>query len=96
MRATLKFYEKYCFGDRYIIEMALYEVNDKKRYIKGVKYRLICIDTKNGNKVLMDNHHPKGDHFHLNEKEMLYNFSTPEQLITDFKKIVFEHLGVKL
>ena len=96
MKAILRIHEKYRFKDRYLIEMSFYEVNEKKRYPHGVKYGLICLDTKTGNKVLMDNHHPKGDHIHLDKKEISYYFSTPEKLIEDFKKLVLEHLGVKL
>ena len=76
--------------------MSLYEVNEKKRYPHGVKYGLICMDSKTGDQVLMDNHHPKGHHIHLNKKEISYEFTTPEKLIEDFKKLVLEHLGVKL
>ncbi len=96
MKAILRIHEKYRFQDRYIIEMSLFEVNEKKRYPHGVKYGLICIDTKTDHKVLMDNHHPKGPHVHLNEKEISYEFKSPEKLIEDFKKLVLEHLGVKL
>lgn len=96
MKAILRIYEKYRFKNRFIIEMSLHEVDDKERYPKGVKYGLICVDTKTGSKVLMDNHHPKGDHIHLDRKEIAYEFTTPEALVLDFKKIVLEHLGVKL
>jgi len=96
MKATLKYHEKYHYKERFIIEITLYEVSEFNRYPNGVKYGLICIDTKTKRKVLIDNHHPKGDHIHLDEKELPYNFSTPEKLISDFEKIVFEHLGVKL
>lgn len=96
MKAILRIQEKYRFKDRYVIEMSLYEVDEKQRYPHGVKYGLICIDTNTGHKVLMDNHHPKGDHIHLNEKEISYAFTSPEKIIVDFKKLVLEHLGVKL
>lgn len=96
MKAILRIYEKYRFKNRYIIEMSLHEVSDKKRYPSNVKYGLICIDSKTGRKVLMDNHHPKGDHVHLDEKEISYEFTTPEALVIDFKKLVLEHFGVKL
>lgn len=96
MKAILRIYEKYRFKDRYIIEITLHEVNEIKQYPQGVKYGLICIDTKTGDKVLMDNHHPKGDHIHINNKEIRYKFLTPDKLIEDFKNLVLEHLGIKL
>ncbi len=96
MKAILRFHEKYRFNDRYLIEVSLYEVSDSKRYPYGVKYGLICVDTKNGRRVLMDNHHPKGDHVHLDENELPYDFQSVEKLNDDFKKFVLEHLGVKL
>jgi hypothetical protein len=75
--------------------MSLHEVSDIKRYPRGVKYGLICIDSKTGRKEL-DNHHPKADHVHLDENEISYEFTTPEALVIDFKKLVLEHFGVKL
>lgn len=96
MKAILRIYEKYRFKDRYIIEITLHEVNEIKQYPQGVKYGLICIDTKTGDKVLMDNHHPKGNHIHINNKEISYKFLTPDKLIEDFKNLVLEHLGIKL
>lgn len=44
----------------------------------------------------MDNHHPKGPHVHINDRELSYAFVNDEQLIKDFQKLVFEELGVKL
>ena len=97
MKAVLKFHEKYRFDDRYIIEISFYEVNETKLYPHGVKYGLICYDSKSGDRVLIDNHHPKSHHIHLGSKELAYEFVSPEQLIKDFKKYVFEHImGVKL
>ena len=44
----------------------------------------------------MDNHHPKNDHININETEISYEFKTVEKLIEDFKRLVFEHLGVSI
>jgi len=44
----------------------------------------------------MDNHHPKGPHVHLDERELPYEFSNEDKLIDDFKKLVLEHLEVKI
>lgn len=44
----------------------------------------------------MDNHHPKGPHIHLDELELSYSFRDVPTLISDFKRIVYEHMEVKL
>lgn len=44
----------------------------------------------------MDNHHPKGPHIHVNEKEFDYIYIDDETLIEDFQKWVLKELGVKL
>jgi len=44
----------------------------------------------------MDNHHPKGPHFHLDNDEYLYEFLGLDELIDDFRRIVTEHMGVTL
>ncbi len=96
MKAILRFHEKYQIKNRYLVEIELYEVDNKKRYPHGVRYGLICIDLKTKKKVLMDNHHPKGDHIHIEDEEIPYIFQSPEKIIEDFKILVLEHLGVKL
>jgi hypothetical protein len=96
MKAILRSHEKFRIQDRFVVEMTLHEVNDSKRYPSRVKYGLICVDTKTGKSILMDNHHPKSDHIHINETEVLYEFITIEKLVEDFKKLVFEHLGVSI
>ncbi len=57
---------------------------------------MICVDTKTGKKVLMDNHHPKGHHIHIDDDESEYKYVSDDKLIEDFEKNVFQHLGVKL
>ncbi len=96
MRAVLRYHEKYQFKKKYVVEVSLYEVSEDVRYPTGIKYGLICIDTKSGRKVLMDNHHPKQDHFHLDDEEFEYEFVSVEQLLIDFKKLILSHLGVKI
>ena len=44
----------------------------------------------------MDNHHPKGSHYHIDELEMPYTFIDLDQLVDDFRSIVTEHMGVQL
>ena len=76
--------------------MEIHEVGKSLKYKDGVRYSLILIDLANGRRVLMDNHHPKGPHVHLDERELPYEFSNEDKLIDDFKKLVLEHLEVKI
>ncbi|MCB0342506.1 MAG: hypothetical protein H6626_03120 [Pseudobdellovibrionaceae bacterium] len=96
MAAKLKYYHKAKLHNRYIIEIVLYEVPKTKKYPLGVRYSLICIEPKSGHKVLMDNHHPKGPHLHIDDREIDYDFVTDEKLFDDFEQLVLEHMGVKL
>ncbi len=44
----------------------------------------------------MDNHHPKGHHIHIDDKEWPYQYVDEIQLMRDFKALVFEYMGVKI
>ncbi len=50
----------------------------------GIKYRLYHGDNTGHCIVRYDNESGKGDHKHLGEKEIPYQFVTVEQLIKDF------------
>ena len=60
------------------------------------KWGLICVATVNQKRVLMDNHHPKGPHVHIDETELPYEFSDLDRLVDDFRKLITEHLGVQI
>lgn len=96
MKAHLRYYLKNKIRGRFILELSIHEVGKSKSYPDGIKYGLICVDLKSKRKVLMDNHHPKGPHIHINELELDYEYVNDETLIEDFKKIVLKELGVKL
>jgi hypothetical protein len=96
MKARLILWHKAGLQSRYILEMKIYEVAKSPKYVDGVRYSLILIDTSSGRRVLMDNHHPKGPHAHLDDRELPYAFTNEEKLIEDFKKLVMEHLEVKI
>ena len=95
-KAVLIYHLKQYVGKKYILEQTIYAVHDLKRYPDGVKYSLIFIDVNTGDRVLMDNHHPKGHHVHLGKKQIEYIFKDETKLIEDFKKFVFQHMGKKL
>lgn len=96
MAAVLIYWHKAKLRNRYIVELKIHDVGESAKYPDGIKYGLICYDVRSGKKVLMDNHHPKGPHIHLDENEMAYELKNEDQLIEGFKRLVFEHLGVKL
>ncbi len=78
------------------MEISILEVDQSAQYPDGINYGLICKDLKNGRFVLMDNHHPKGPHLHLDDVETSYEYENDEKLIEDFESLVLRHLGVKL
>ncbi len=95
VRASLIYYVKQDVGFKYIMELSIFRVKDK-RFEHGIKYSLIFIEPITGEFVLFDNHHPKGHHFHINNEEFKYEFKNEEELILDYKKIVQIHFGVSL
>ncbi len=94
-KSALIYYLKEEIRGRYIMELKIHATDDK-RYGDGIKYSLVMIDPKTGDKVLMDNHHPKGPHYHLNANEFKYEYKNDDLLIEDFGKLVLQHFGVRL
>jgi len=78
------------------LEQSIHAVPLDNRYPDGVKYSLIFLDSKTGDRVLLDNHQPKGPHVHLGQEEISYEYVDDERLLTDFKLFVLQHMGVKL
>lgn len=76
--------------------MVIHDVGKSNQYPDGVKYGLILIDLKTKHRVLMDNHHPKGPHIHINDQELPYTYVDDDKLIEDFKRLALDHTGVKL
>lgn len=96
MKARLLFHQKARVRVHYIVELEILEVGDSIRYPDGIKYALLCLDTRTGRRVLLDNHHPKGPHLHLDGMETSYVFDGVPTLMSDFSRMTLEHLGVKL
>ncbi|HBE01137.1 MAG TPA: hypothetical protein DC049_01490 [Spirochaetia bacterium] len=90
-----QYYKNYIKG-QFIVEFNIFQLRNVKDYPNNIKYRLICTDIRNNRKILFDNHKPKGHHYHIDEKEYLYNFISEIKLIDDFKQLVLEHFGVIL
>lgn len=96
MKANLRFFSKNRIQGRYVVELSIHEVGKSKKYPDGIKYGLICRDLRTDAYVLMDNHHPKGPHVHVNDREFVYKYVNDDKLIDDFKMLVLKELGVKL
>ena len=68
-----------------LYEIVLWKVERNIRHPEGVRYRLAFIRAGEGAPaILYDNHHPKGHHRHIGEREEPYEFVTVRQLVTDF------------
>jgi hypothetical protein len=68
-----------------LYELVLWKVARSSRYPDGVRYRLAFI--RRGEErpaILYDNHHPKGHHRHIKEREESYRFVDARQLVADF------------
>ena len=96
MKAVLVRHEKFIVRRRYTIEISVHQIPHSVKYKDGLKWGLICIDRQTGMKVLMDNHHPKGAHIHIDDKELPYEFSGLDQLVRDFRQLITEHMGVQI
>ncbi len=96
MKAILRYSHKAHIQDRFVVELVIHEVPETVRQPLGIRYRLVCTDLKSGARVLMDNHHPKGPHIHIDHEELPYEFVTESQLISDFKEIVLRRMNIKL
>ncbi|MCM2281090.1 MAG: hypothetical protein NDI61_04515 [Bdellovibrionaceae bacterium] len=96
MKARLRYYSKSKVQNRYVVELSIHEVGKSAKYPDGIKYGLICKDLKTGKYVLLDNHHPKGPHAHISDRELAYEYVDDDKLIEDFQMFVLQELGVKL
>ncbi|CAN5514493.1 hypothetical protein BH10BDE1_BH10BDE1_13900 [soil metagenome] len=96
MKAKVRFYLKNFLHGRYVVELSIHEVGASSKYTDGIKYGLICKDLKSGEFVLLDNHHPKGPHVHVNDQEFSYDYVDDDTLIEDFERLVLKEMGVRL
>jgi hypothetical protein len=78
------------------MELKIYRLHQDDRYQEGIKYSLIFLEMETKKKILMDNHHPKEPHVHLDEEEFPYRFKNKDTLLKDFKRLVLERFGEKL
>lgn len=95
MSAGLIEYFKQDIRNRYVLEIKVWSVSDK-RYSLGLKYSLIFLEYKTGKRVLMDNHYPKKPHTHIDSVEFSYEFIDVTTLLKDFRNLVLKHFGEKI
>jgi hypothetical protein len=89
MKAKLVFKEKRILEDGYILELVLWELPQKtKDRPHGYKYRLYFGDCEGNCFVRYDNESGNGDHKHIGEQEIAYEFVDRDKLIKDFYKDV--------
>lgn len=70
-----------------IEQRVIWDVPKSARNPEGIRYRLAYVPK--GQKkptVLYDNHHPKGHHKHLGDRQIPYDFLGVERLLEDFRR----------
>ena len=95
MSAELIEYFKQDIRNRYVLEVKVWRVDDK-RYSLRLKYSLIFLEYKTGKRVLMDNHYPKKPHLHIDDDVFDYDFIDIAALLKDFRNLVLKHFGEKV
>ena len=84
MKATLLFRERRLFDDGAIMEMTIWRVpTSVPPTAHGLKYSLFYGRPRQ-RLVGYDNERGKGDHRHLAERELPYDFISVERLMIDF------------
>ncbi len=84
MKAIRLFHDKMSLPDGSIVEMSIWRLpmTDPERP-HGLKYRLFF--GREGERFVgYDNERGKGDHKHIEGRELRYRFTSVEQLIADF------------
>lgn len=85
MKASLVYHTKDVDEDGDIIEIKIWVVPPAKDKPHGFKYSLAYI--QNGTRVVgYDNGEGKGDHRHLEDRELAYKFHSIDGLFKDFER----------
>lgn len=95
MEATLLFRSKDVFPDGAIVEIVIWSVpTPVAGSSHSYKYRLFY--GLNGTRIVgYDNERGKGDHCHLDGKELAYEFTSPQALLSDFRAEVYKRRNLK-
>jgi hypothetical protein len=94
MEAKKLMKKKVILENGFILEIGIYEIEQSENFPECLRYRLIFIEKGTGKRVLIDNHQPKGHHYHIDEDEYKYEFRGIDELFNDFRSFVKEHMGV--
>ena len=85
MKAVLAYHDKQVLPDGTIVEMKIWEL-PKPVAGSGHKLKYSLFYGREGERlVCYDNERGKGDHRHIEGKEVPYAFTSVEKLIEDFK-----------
>ena len=88
MKATALIKERIIINETAFVEMVVWDTpNPVAGSTHSYKYRLALVINQIC-ALRYDNELGKGDHKHIGNTEYKYNFTTPEQLLTDFWKDV--------
>ena len=89
MKATLLQYKKDIYPDGSIAETIIWQLPASTRHRPhGYKYRINYCSADGKTRVRYDNKLEKGDHKHIYETELPYEFESLEKLLSDFYKDV--------
>lgn len=95
MRAALLFHERIDYDDGAIVELVIWRVPTPVEPSKhDLKYSLFY-GRRGIREVGYDNERGKGDHRHLRNTELPYNYTNVEQLMSDFWSDVRNTRGAK-
>jgi len=88
MKATNLLNERIIINEDAFVEMVVWEIPESAKGSDHLyKYRLALVINQEC-VMRYDNETGKGDHKHVGDTELDYEFTTPEQLIEDFWKNV--------
>lgn len=92
-KAKLVVKDKIEFADGFMAEFVVWELPDKTPdRPHGYKYRLYYGDSKGNCLVRYDNEAGKGDHIHIGNKELSYQFIDIDTLFNDFERDIKQAL----
>ena len=84
-KASLVIHRKLTSPKGLLREISIWSTPKSERYQDGVRYRLVLVDPRTGNVLLLfDNHWPKGHHVHVGKREEPFKFKTIPDLIKEF------------
>lgn len=94
--ASERYRKKIKFPDGSIVEAVIWELPDPiLERPHGFKYRLNYSAADGATLVRYDNELGKGDHRHLGDEEIAYDFQNIDQLLEDFWRDVEESMEIE-